>query len=66
MVTPEEWKFARQLRPWHRAQMGVHFLLIEEELRIRLSHGFIVCGDGTRHRVENDESLRPDPAVSRE
>ena len=46
------------LRPWHRAQMGVYFLLVEEELRIRPSHGFIVCGDGTRHRVENTEELR--------
>jgi len=25
---------------------------------VRPTHGFIVCGDGTRHRVENDESLR--------
>ena len=38
--------------------MGVYFLLVEEELRIRPTHGFIVCGDGTRHRVENEESLR--------
>ena len=35
-----------------------YFLLIEEELRIRPSHGFIVCGDGTRHRIENDDELR--------
>ena len=28
--SPEEWKSARQLRPWHRAQMGCYFLLIEE------------------------------------
>ena len=32
---------------------GVYFLLVEEELRIRPTHGFIVCGDGTRHRIEN-------------
>ena len=38
--------------------MGCYFLLIEEELRIRPSHGFIVCGDGTRHRVENTAELR--------
>jgi len=42
----------------HLAQMGCYFLLIEEELRIRPSHGFIVLGDGTRHRIENDECLR--------
>jgi CRISPR-associated exonuclease Cas4 len=57
-VIPEEWKSARQLRGWHRAQMGVYFLLIEDQLKVRPSHGFIVCGDGTRHRIENDELLR--------
>ena len=57
-IIPEEWKSARSLRPWHRAQMGCYFLLIEEELRIRPTHGFIVCGDGTRHRIENTEELR--------
>jgi hypothetical protein len=46
------------LRPWHRAQIGVYFLLIEEELRVRPPHGFVVCGDGTRHRVQNTEELR--------
>jgi hypothetical protein len=39
-------------------QMAVYFPVIEEELRIRPSHGVIVCGDGTRHRVENTEELR--------
>jgi CRISPR-associated exonuclease Cas4 len=57
-IVVEEWKSARQLRPWHRAQMGVYFLLAEEELRIRPSHGFVVCGDGTRRRIENSEELR--------
>jgi len=38
--------------------MACYFLLIEEELRIRPTHGFIVLGDGTRHRIENEESLR--------
>ena len=38
--------------------MGVYFLLIEEELRIRPSHGFIVLGDGSRHRIDNTEELR--------
>jgi CRISPR-associated exonuclease Cas4 len=57
-IIVEEWKSARQLGPWHRAQMGVYFLLVEEELRIRPSHGFIVCGDGTRHRIENTDDLR--------
>ena len=38
--------------------MGCYFLLIEQELRIRPPHGFIVCGDGTRHRIDNTEELR--------
>lgn len=57
-IIPEEWKSSRVLRPWHRAQMGVYFVLIEEELKIRPPHGFIICGDGTRHRIENDDRLR--------
>jgi CRISPR/Cas system-associated exonuclease Cas4 (RecB family) len=58
LIIPEEWKSARTLRPWHRAQMGTYFVLIEEELRIRPSHGFVVLGDGTRHRIENTHDLR--------
>jgi CRISPR-associated exonuclease Cas4 len=57
-IIPEESKSSLKVWPNHRAQMGVYFLLIEEELRIRPSHGFIVCGDGTRHRIENDDTLR--------
>jgi CRISPR-associated exonuclease Cas4 len=57
-IIVEEWKSARTLRPWHRAQMGVYFLLVEEELRIRPSHGFVVLGDGTRHRIDNTDALR--------
>ncbi len=57
-IVVEEWKSARSLRPWHRAQMGCYFLLVEEELRIRPSHGLIICGGGTRHRIENTEALR--------
>ena len=33
-------------------------MLIEEELRIRPTHGFVVCGDGARHRIDNTEELR--------
>jgi CRISPR-associated exonuclease Cas4 len=57
-IIVEEWKSSRRVWPSHRAQMGVYFLLIEEELRIRPSHGFIVCGDGARHRIENTDDLR--------
>jgi len=38
--------------------MGAYFVLVEDQLKVRPSHGFIVCGDGTRHRIENTEELR--------
>ena len=57
-IVVEEWKSSRRLWPEHRAQMGVYFLLVEEELRVRPPHGFIVLGDGSRHRIENDDGLR--------
>jgi CRISPR-associated exonuclease Cas4 len=57
-VTPEEWKKALRLRPWHRAQMGVTFVVIEDTLKVKPTRGFIVCGDGSRHRIENDAELR--------
>jgi CRISPR-associated exonuclease Cas4 len=57
-IIPEEWKSSRTVRPWHLAQMGVYLLLIEEELGAIPPHGFIVCGDGTRHRIDNSEELR--------
>jgi CRISPR-associated exonuclease Cas4 len=58
VIIPEEWKSSQRLRPWHEAQMGVYFLLIEQQMRVRPTHGFLVCGDGTRHRIENTERLR--------
>ena len=57
-IIPEEWKSSLKVMPSHRAQMGVYFALIEEELRIRPPHGFIVCGDGTRHQIDNTPELR--------
>jgi len=38
--------------------MGVYFLLIEDQLEVRPTHGIIVYGDGTRHHVENTSELR--------
>jgi CRISPR-associated exonuclease Cas4 len=58
IVWPEEWKSSRQVRAWHRAQLGVYFLLVEEETGIRPPHGFIVCGDGTRYKIDNSDELR--------
>lgn len=55
---PEEWKSAQRVYDSHRAQMGVYFILLEEETGGRPPHGFIVTGDGTRHRIDNTEQLR--------
>jgi CRISPR-associated exonuclease Cas4 len=38
--------------------MGVYFLLIEEQPKMKPTHGFIVCGDGSRHRIENESELQ--------
>ena len=57
-VIPEEWKSGRSVRDSHRAQLGVYFLLVEDQLGVRPPYGVIVLGDGTRHRVENTEGLR--------
>ena len=54
----EEWKSSRSLQPWHEAQMGVYFLLAEERFKVRPSHGFLITGDGKRHRVDNTAELR--------
>jgi CRISPR-associated exonuclease Cas4 len=57
-VIPEEWKSGGRLRPWHEAQLGVYFLLIEEEFGLRPPHGYVVCGEGVRYRVDNTDALR--------
>lgn len=55
---PEEWKSARRVHDSHRAQLGVYLILIEEVTGIRPPHGYVVMGDGQRHRVENTAELR--------
>ena len=55
MVIPEEWKSSRSVWPNHRAQMAVYFVLIEDQLGVKPTHGFVVLGDLARHRVDNDE-----------
>ena len=57
-IVIEEWKASRRLRPSHVAQLGVYFLLVEERFGVASSHGVIVCGDGSRHRIENTPELR--------
>ena len=38
-------------------EMGVYFVIIEEELAVRPSYGVVVLGDGTRHRITNTDGL---------
>jgi CRISPR-associated exonuclease Cas4 len=57
MVWPEEWKSSKQVRPWHRAQLGVYFLLIKDQMSVQPPHGFIVS-NRTRHQIDNTEKLR--------
>jgi len=40
------------------AGVAMSILLIEDQLGVRPAHGFIVLGDGTRHRIENTSELR--------
>lgn len=54
----EEWKSSRSLQPWHRVQLGVYFLLVEDRYRVRPPYGFLVTGDGKRHRIDNTPQLR--------
>jgi len=54
---PEEWKGSRRVSHGHRLQLATYFILIEENHGKRPPHGFVVLGDGTRHRVENTEEL---------
>ena len=58
MVIPEEWKESLRVWPSHLAQLGVYFVLIEDQLGVQPTHGFIVLSNGTRHRVDNDDKLR--------
>lgn len=57
-VIPEEWKSSRRVHDSHRAQLGVYFILIEEETGVRPTHGFISLKSGERERVENTAELR--------
>jgi CRISPR-associated exonuclease Cas4 len=55
---PEEWKSSLRVYDSHLAQLGCYFILLEEETGVRPSHGWIVTGQGTRHRIENTLELR--------
>ncbi len=58
MRIPVEQKSARKVYPNHLAQLGVQLILIEEVHGKRPTHGYLVTGDGERHRIENTDELR--------
>jgi CRISPR-associated exonuclease Cas4 len=51
-VIPEKWKSSLRVHDSHRAQLAVYFILVGQAYGIRPTHGFIVTGQGERHRVE--------------
>jgi CRISPR-associated exonuclease Cas4 len=57
-LIPEEWKSSKKVQPWHVAQLGTYFILIEEHYGVRPPFGVIVTGDGRRKRIANTEDLR--------
>jgi CRISPR-associated exonuclease Cas4 len=57
-LIPEEWKSSKRVEPWHVAQLGSYFILIEEHYGVRPRFGVIVTGDGQRRRIANTEELR--------
>jgi CRISPR-associated exonuclease Cas4 len=57
-LIPEEWKSSKKVEPWHVAQLGTYFILIEEHYGVRPAFGVIVTGDGRRKRIANTEELR--------
>src|SRR3954452_17432693 len=57
-LIPEEWKSSKKVQPWHIAQLGTYFILIEEHYGVRPPYGVIVTGDGSRKQIANSEKLR--------
>jgi CRISPR-associated exonuclease Cas4 len=57
-LIPEEWKSSKKVEPWHVAQLGTYFILIEEHYGVRPPFGVVVTRDGRRKRIANTEELR--------
>lgn len=55
---PEEKKSANRVYPGHVLQLGAYFLLVEAHYRKRPPYGYIVLGNGQRHKVDNTSALR--------
>lgn len=57
-LIPEEWKSSKKVSNGHKLQLGTYFILIETMYGEPPPYGFVVLGDGSRHKVENTEELR--------
>ena len=57
-IIVEEWKSAKTVRLSHQAQMGVYFLLVEDQLNVVPEYGVIVLGNGQWQRIDNSPALR--------
>lgn len=57
-LIPEEWKSSKKVSHGHKLQLGTYFILIETMYGEPPPYGFVVLGDGSRHKVENTEELR--------
>lgn len=57
-LIPEEWKSSNRVNEGHRLQLGVYFLLIEEEYGERPPFGVVLLGDGSRVEIKNTDALR--------
>ena len=55
---PEEKKSGRKMSDSYQAQLGVYFVLVEEEYGVRPPYGFIILRDGERVKVKNTRKLR--------
>ena len=57
-IIPEERKPGLEVYDNYRAQLGVYLVLVEEHYEVRPPYGFVVLGDGRRHKIKNTEDLR--------
>lgn len=55
---PEEWKSGNRVHDSQRAQIGIYFILIEEETGVAPPYGVISLGSGQEVRLENTAELR--------
>ena len=57
-IIPEEKKPQLKVYDNYEAQLGVYLVLVEEHYEVRPPYGFVVLGNGWRHKIKNTEDLR--------